>query len=168
MNNGDKNPQEAGKEPKWPANPDLGSKKSSDPSFKSKDKSYFQKESVEEKVRESLRNFKNAKNMEQLYGYARQNKEQTVSYVLMIIGIILLLFTPYLILGELLIGLVAGYHFSAQIISYLQSFSNRFTTQWAFQNTVIIVLVLTIFIMAPGLVIGAVAAAGLKEALERR
>lgn len=129
-----------------------------------KEKDYHQKESVEEKVRETLRNFRESKKVDDLYAYAKDNKEQTISYALLLVGLLLMLFSYESLLGELIVGLVAGYHFAPQIMSYLRRVGYLFSGPEQLTNIVLTALLIGFFISAPGIIIGALVAAGLKEA----
>lgn len=129
-----------------------------------KDKNYHQKESVEEKVRETLRNFRESKKVDDIYLYAKNNKEETLTYVFLAVGLLLMLFNYKSTLGELIVGLVAGYHFAAQIMPYLRRIGYLFSGPEQLRNIVLTALLIGLFISAPGIVIGALVATGCKEA----
>ncbi|MBA2368505.1 MAG: hypothetical protein H0V82_05715 [Candidatus Protochlamydia sp.] len=132
-----------------------------------KDKDYHQKESVEEKVRETLRNFRKSKKVDDIYVYAKDNKEQTITYTLLVVGLLLMLLAYPSIFGQLIVGLVAGYHYANAIMSYLRRIGYLFSGPEQLTNIVLTALVIALFISAPGIVIGALVAVGCKEAFIR-
>ena len=56
------------------------------------------------------------------------NPEASITYVLLIIGILLLFFNNVL-LGSFIVGLIAGYHFSQEIMFYLRNLTHVFNGQ---------------------------------------
>ncbi|CUI15732.1 conserved putative membrane protein [Candidatus Protochlamydia naegleriophila] len=134
--------------------------------YTQKEKDYYQKESVEDKVREHLRQARDSKKVDEIYDYARNNKEQTITYILLGIGLLLMLFVYESILGELLIGLVAGYHFAPEILFYLRNIGQVFTGQDQLRYIVLTAVLLGLFIAAPGIFIGSAIAASFKQVIQ--
>ncbi len=120
-----------------------------------------QKESVEGEEREDLYNKRYSKKLDEMYDYAKYNKEQTVAYILLIIGILLIFFSP--ILGELLIGLVGGFYFSKEIISYIRNLGQIAGGPDHTRYVILTAILLGILIVAPGFFIGAVIAAAFRK-----
>ncbi len=98
------------------------------------------------------------------YTYATSNKEQTITYILLILGLLILLFVNNL-LGGLIIGMVTGYFFSSEIIYYLRNLGRTFSGQNHLNDVVLTGLLLGLFIGAPGIFIGAVIVASFKQVM---
>ena len=98
------------------------------------------------------------------FTYATSNKEQSIAYILLILGLLLLLFFNTL-LGGLIIGMVAGYFFSADIIYYLRNLNLVFGRQNHLRYVVLTALLLGLFIAAPGIFIGAIIVATFKQVM---
>lgn len=108
------------------------------------------------------RNESFSKRSEDFFAYARSNKEQTIAYVLLILGLLFFLFFNALV-GELLIGGVAGYYFAPEIVSYIQSLGQILGGQNQLRYAILAVLVLVLIFAAPGIFIGALVVAAFKQ-----
>lgn len=131
-------------------------------SFKAKteevgDKIKAKTEEVGDKLKGTFKNIKESKQVNEMYHYARSNKERTITYLLLALGVILLFINT--ILGGLLIGLVAGYFFSDEIVYFGKNIRQFFESQDHLRYLVMIVATLALLIAAPGIVIGAIVAA---------
>lgn len=114
-------------------------------------------EHVEDKIRGTFKNIKESKQVNDLYRYARTNKEQMLTYILLAIGVILLFtHTP---IGGLLIGLVTGYFFSDEIVFFGKNIRQFFESQDYLRYLVMIVAGLALLVEAPGIIIGVIVAA---------
>lgn len=112
---------------------------------------------IEGKVKDTLRGFKDSN----FYHYASSNKEQTVSYILLALGILFLFINFFF--GALLVGLVAGYHFSYQIVYFLRNLGQIFEGENQLKYIVLTGTLITLFIGVPSLFIAALIVALLKE-----
>lgn len=99
-----------------------------------------------------------------VFNYMTINREQTIIYILLILGLILILFASTL-LGGLIIGMVAGYYFAADIIHYLRNIGQIAGGQNQLRYVVLAALGLGLFIAAPGIFIGAIVVATFKQVL---
>lgn len=144
-----------------PKNPSQnGNNDSSKDSFKDKSKKGF--EELGDKMKGTVKNIKDS----ELYSYAASNKEQTITYILLAIGIILLFVNS--LLGGLIVGAVAGYHFSGPVAFYLRNLNKLFEGQDQLRYIVLTGLLVGLFIAAPGIFIGAVIVAVFKEVLFKK
>ncbi len=116
----------------------------------------------EEKTRETFGTKGDSKKIDELYHYASSNKEQTITYILLIFGLLFMLFFNNL-LGGLMIGMVAGYYFSSEIIYYIRNIGQTIGGQDQLRYVVLTVLLLGLFIAAPGIFIGAAIVAAFKQ-----
>jgi hypothetical protein len=100
-----------------------------------------------------------------IYTLAASNKEQTIAYILLILGLLLLLFFNNL-LGGLIIGMVAGYYFAPEIIHYIRNLNEVTKGQEdPIRYIVLAALLLGLFIAAPGIFIGALIVATFKQVM---
>lgn len=121
-----------------------------------------QQETFEDKVRENLKNVRDSvTNEEGILGYATNNKEQIATYALLVVGLIILVFNN--LIGGLIIGMVAGYYFSGEIVYFLQHLKNFFDGQDHLRYLSLTALLLGLFIAAPGIFIGAAIVAAFKQ-----
>lgn len=98
------------------------------------------------------------------YHYMASNREQTITYVLLILGLILILFANSL-LGGLIIGMVVGYYFAPEIIYYIRNLGQIVGGQNQIRYIVLAALALGLFIEAPGIFIGAIIVATFKQVM---
>lgn len=137
-------------------------RRSSDSYARESQKAYQEK--VEDKTRENFRNQRDPKKVENFYDYATSNKEQTVTYILLVLGLLFLLFFNNL-LGGLIIGMVAGYYFAAEIVYYIRNMGQIVGGHDHLRYVVLTALLLGLFIAAPGIFIGAAIVAAFKQVL---
>ena len=129
---------------------------SKDPSKSSHDK----KPAGQNKIHQG----ENFKKENDIFAFAKKNKEQTIAYILLALGLLFLLFFNNL-LGGLLIGMVAGYYFSCEIIHYIRNIGQIIGGQDKLRYVILTALLLGLFIAAPGIFIGAFIVAAFKNVL---
>lgn len=102
---------------------------------------------------------------EDLFTYFKNHTRETISYVLLILGLLLLFFEP--VYGGLLVGVVAGIYFGQEIVSYIKNWKTMVNTQTRYsevaRNLILAGLALAFFISAPAIFLGAAIAIGIKE-----
>ena len=113
------------------------------------------------KFSQTLENLKSNEKIEDLYNYATTNTKDTIAYVAMILGILILLFHPFY--GGGLIGIVAGLYFSQEIMVPVRSFEKFIDNQGMVRCLILAGALLGLFIEAPAIFIGAAVAVALKE-----
>lgn len=96
--------------------------------------------------------------------YSASNPETMVTYILLVLGLLILLFISN-IFGGLIIGMVAGYYFSSEIIGYLRNLTQIADGKNQFLFIVLAAVLLGLLIAAPGIFIGAVIVAAFKQVL---
>lgn len=114
----------------------------------------------EESLREKFAKKMKSENLDSVYDYAKKNTKDTVAYILLVIGLIFLFFEPSW--GQGLIGLVAGYYFSDEIISAVLNCERTVNREGMGRSIVFGAAMIAFFIMAPFIFIGAAVVAGLK------
>lgn len=105
---------------------------------------------------------KNAK-LESLVSYATANTRDTVSYVILILGIILLFFHSFY--GGALIGLVAGFYFSSEIIALIKHGNALVEEQGVVKSLIAGGVLLAFFICSYPIFIGAALAVAIRQIL---
>lgn len=100
-----------------------------------------------------------------LLNFAKTNKEQAIAYVILALGLLFLLFYNNL-LGGLLIGMVAGYYFSNEIIYYIRNIAQIVGGQNQLRYVILTAVILGLFIAAPGIFIGALIVAVFKNVIK--
>jgi len=103
------------------------------------------------------------KRPDDLFSYARSNPRDTIAYVLLIVGIILLFSGGYFFWGGVLIGLVLGFYFGQDLMDLFKN-SNEIAERIGFVKLLVVAaVVLAFFVAAPGIYIGAAIALGVKQ-----
>ncbi|MFI0435149.1 MAG: hypothetical protein ACH350_05415 [Parachlamydiaceae bacterium] len=101
---------------------------------------------------------------EEFLKYMKTHTENTIIYILLILGLMLMLFTSSL-LGALIIGMVGGYYFASQIIYFIRNLTQLVGGQDQLHYVVLATIALGLFIEAPGIFIGAIIVATFKQVL---
>ena len=109
---------------------------------------------------DSLR--KNEK-IEGIYNYAANNTRDTLAYILMIIGIVLLF--SYSFYGGFIVGLIFGLYFSDEITHTLRSLNDMIEFHGMVRSLIFGGLLLALLILAWPLYMGAAVAVGIKHIL---
>lgn len=144
-----------------------------DPSKTSEEKENLQnqatKDSFEERIRDNLRDarnsdeaFRSTKN--ERFDFNEYSKEQIITYILLILGVLFLFIQP--LLGGFLIGMVAGYYFTDDIIYYLRHIGSILNGHDHLRYVTLTGLLVSLFITAPGIFVGAAIVAALKQVIQ--
>jgi ABC-type multidrug transport system fused ATPase/permease subunit len=99
--------------------------------------------------------------IESFYDYAKQNKWDTTAYVVLLLGLILMFFIPFI--GSLLVGLIAGLYFSKEIVYAAKNAKQLIYEAGNVRSLVFLGTALAFLIAAPGIFIGAAIVASIKE-----
>ncbi len=103
----------------------------------------------------------------EFFHYFGSNQQMIVTTILLVIGLILVLFSNAL-LGQLIIGLVVGYFFSQEIIYFMQNLAPLLGSHDRLRYIVLAALALALFVGSPGVIIGAILVAAIKEVLKKK
>ena len=112
----------------------------------------------EHRVKDSFKNLQDSN----LYHYAASNKVQAITYGLLVLGLFLLIFVSGII-GSLIIGALAGYHFASQIIYYVRHLSQIFEGPDQFRYIVLTGTLVGLLVTTPVMMIAMAVAAALKQ-----
>lgn len=127
------------------------------------------KDQLKDKLNSTLESIKNNDKFEEIYGYATNNTRDTIAYVLMIIGIVLMLFHPFY--GGILIGLLGGFYYANELMRLVQNASHIIDEQGMVRSLIAGGVFVGLFISAPAIFIGMAIAVALKQIIfpeERR
>lgn len=117
--------------------------------------------SVKDKLSSTFESLKKNEKLDDLYGYARNNTRDTIAYVLMIVGIVLMLFHPFY--GGALIGLLGGFYFAPELIYLVQNISKVIDFHGMVRSLIAGGVFVGLFISAPAIFIGMAIAVALKQ-----
>lgn len=115
------------------------------------------------KVSDALEKLKKNEKLEGIYNYASNNTRDTLAYILMIVGIVLLFSHPFY--GGLIVGLIFGYYFSNELYNLVKSANDLIEQQGMVRSLILGGLLLALFVAEPAIFIGAALAVILKYAL---
>lgn len=101
-------------------------------------------------------------NSDNLLDYFQSHIRETIAYVLLLVGILLLFF--YNVYGGILVGIIAGIYFGDAIIRYiLDAKSSVASPQTISKHLIAAGVALAFFIEAPAIFLGAAIAIGVKQ-----
>lgn len=116
-----------------------------------------------ESLSDKLESFKKNEKVEGIYKYATSNTKDTVAYILMIIGIVMLFTNSFY--GGTLVGILFGLYFTKELIGAFNNLNDTIEQQGMVRSLMIGGLLLALFIMAPSIFIGIGIAVGLRHIL---
>jgi len=99
--------------------------------------------------------------MENVYRYAATNTRETIAYVLLIFGLILIFFLPGY--GGTLIGLVVGVYYYNELTYFIKHINQFIEENGTAKSLVLGAVFLALLISAPAIFIGALVAVALKH-----
>lgn len=100
-------------------------------------------------------------NSDSLLTYFRVHIRETITYVLLVLGIVLLFFDQ--LYGGILVGLVAGIFFGDEIVNFIKSWSTTTESRKVARNLIIAGVTIAFFISAPAIFLGAAIAIAVKQ-----
>lgn len=121
------------------------------------------KESFKEKFKASLHDIQSNEKLGSLVNYATANTRDTISYIALIIGLVLLFFQSFY--GGALIGFIVGLYFSAEILSLVKNFSALVDDQGIVRSLIAGGFLVALFISAPAIFIGLAVAVATRQIL---
>lgn len=121
------------------------------------------KEPKKSPLADKLDSLRKNEKIEGIYNYAANNTRDTVAYILMIIGIVLLFsFSFY---GGFIVGLIFGLYFCDEITKTLRSLNDLIEFNGMVRSLIFGGLLLALFILAWPIYIGAAVALGVRHIL---
>jgi hypothetical protein len=128
---------------------------------KKENETKVEENSVKDKFNETLENIKKSEKIEDIYNYAKSNTADTIAYVAMILGILILFFEPFY--GGIIIGVVTGLYFSKEIMRPVRNLEGFIEELGMVRSLIFGGLILAFFIKAPMIFIGAAVAVIFKQ-----
>src|ERR1700733_6065824 len=129
---------------------------------KRKDEDKDDHKPITHKLKDSLEKFKKNEKVEEIYNYATNNIRDTIAYVLMATGLILMFFEPPWY-GSTLVGVIFGLYFGPDIYSFIKNNQKFMDSQGTVRTLILGGLILGFFIAAPFIFIGAAVAVVLRQ-----
>ncbi len=102
---------------------------------------------------------------ESFINFITTHKWESISYVLLFVGLILTFFYP--LIGGALVGLIFGISFAPQIHERVETFKEFIHVEGIFRSFIVIVALLTLLILAFGWCAGAVVGAYIRPYLPK-
>lgn len=121
-------------------------------------------DTITDKIKDSIDSFRKSEKVEQFYNSATSNTRDTVAYVLLIAGLILMLFDPSWY-GRILIGIVFGLYFGEELANIFKNFQEFIETHGMVRSIIVAGTALAFFFAAPSIFIGAAIAVGIRQFL---
>lgn len=121
-------------------------------------------EKAKSNLSEKFESLKKKENLDTMMDYAKTHVPDTIAYILLVIGIIWLFFNSFY--GGILVGLVAGFYFTNDIVRLFSSFDEYLGEYGVAKNIVFAGTALALFILAPGVFIGGAIMVGIKYLLK--
>ena len=107
----------------------------------------------------------NPSSKDDLLNYFKNHSRETIAYVLLILGILLLFSYP--IHGGLIIGIVAGIYFGDEIVNYIKNWRTVIDSQSNYnemaRQLILAGIALAFLISAPAIFLGAAISIGIKQ-----
>lgn len=120
-------------------------------------------ESLKEKLSGKIENIKSHQTVDQICKYAKTNTADTIAYVLMILGVVLVF--PLPMYGGILVGIVAGLYFADDVVRWATSLNSIIEEQGMVRSVMLLGVVIAFFVSIPWIFIGGALAVGIKQIL---
>jgi len=121
------------------------------------------KERLQDKMSEKFDELKKNKNVEQMIHFAKSNTRDTVAYIALFVGIVLILFGHNA--GSIIIGVVAGIYFGNDIITWALDFKSYLDGEGLVRSIILLGLGFAFLLSAPYIFLGLAATVLLKYLL---
>lgn len=119
------------------------------------------KESFRDKFYQSLRRLRSNEKFNSITGFAAANTRDSIAYVVLIMGIILLFFHDFY--GGLLIGIISGFYFSSEFLAFIKSLNHLIDEQGIVRSLIAGGLILGLLVSAPAIFLGIAIAIGIRQ-----
>ncbi|NGX57625.1 MAG: hypothetical protein K940chlam3_00518 [Chlamydiae bacterium] len=116
--------------------------------------------SIQDKITDRFEDLKQSDNMKKMTSFIKSNTKDTVAYIALFVGILLLFFKEFW--GGLIIGAVGGFYFADPIIHWIRNFQEYLEKEGLVKVLILFCVALGFLIIGPAFFLGAVAAIGIK------
>lgn len=117
--------------------------------------------SLKSKINKTIDNLKKNEKIEDIYRYAKRNTGDTVAYIAMILGLLILFFEPFY--GGIIVGFVTGLYFSKEIMIPIRNIEGFIEKLGMVRSLILGGLLLGLFIKAPTIFLGCAIAVAIKQ-----
>lgn len=100
--------------------------------------------------------------LDDLLSFAKENTRDTIAYILMVVGILLMLFDSTSIYGSLIVGIVFSLYFIKELAYFIKHASEISAENGIVKSLIFGGLLLSLFLRAPFIFIGIAIIIGLK------
>lgn len=122
-------------------------------------------ESIKNKFKQSFESMKRNENVQKAYQYAFSNTKDTIAYLLLALGL-LLMSLDRMGSGGVIIGVLFGIYFGGDILFYIRNYRNVIEKQGMVRSIVLGGTMLSLLITAPLVFIGCLIAVGIRIFLQ--
>ncbi len=119
---------------------------------------------IKDRLQDSLEAFKKNEKVDEIYKYATTNMRDTIAYILMVAGLLLMLVEPSWY-GATLVGVIFGLYFSNEVGDLVKNHRAFIEKQGLVRTLILGGTLLAFFIAAPFIFIGAAVAVALRQLL---
>jgi hypothetical protein len=120
-------------------------------------------DTFKDKIKESLNSFTKNEKVEGMYNYAKHNTRDTIAYILLLAGLLLMFYQPWY--GGILVGLIFGLYYSKELMEAITHVEQYVNEQGFVKSLILGGLLLGLLIAAPYIFIGTAFALGLRYLL---
>lgn len=96
-----------------------------------------------------------------LANYFKNHYRDTIAYILLVLGIVLLFFAP--VYGGVIVGLVAGIYFGDEVVDFITNWKMTINSYGMAKNLILTGLILAFLISAPAIFLGIAIAVAIKQ-----
>lgn len=122
------------------------------------------KPSLKDRLKKAFDSIFEKNRMDRIYNQASSNMRDTLAYVLMLTGLLLLFYEPAY--AGALIGVIFGLYFSSEIVYLFKNYQQIVDREGLTRSLLLAGLFIAFFICAPFIFFGAIVAVAVKQLLE--
>ncbi len=104
-------------------------------------------------------------NIGQIVKFAKENRFDTIAYILMVVGVLAYIFNP--MVGGLMVGGIAGFYFSESIYNWVMQLGKTFDQLGIFRSVVLGGFLLCLVISSTFLLLGVALSAAIMAIVRR-
>lgn len=119
--------------------------------------------SLKNKIKDSLTSFNGHDKFEGLVSYAKHNTKDTIAYILLLAGLLLMFYEPWY--GGILVGLIFGLYYSRELLDWITHIEQFISDQGFVKSLILLGLLIGFLIAAPYIFIGVAFVLGLRYLL---
>jgi hypothetical protein len=120
--------------------------------------------SIKERLQDSFEAFKKNEKVDEIYQYATTNTRDTIAYILMATGLLLML-VNFSWAGSALVGVIFGFYFSNELGDIVRNYNAYIHHLGPIRSIILGGLLVAFLIAAPFVFVGAAVAVALRQLL---